>query len=132
MPVEIEVLEFDRPSPVGIGQSRLKGSICKFAYSVVQIEDVMHVLAGNRGKKKRADRGNFAHGGLGAVMIGPCHIGNQQVGAPIPIEIRDVGSHGKPGSVRGCLSDHVGEGAIAIIAIKSVRILKVVADVDIG
>ena len=47
MAVKIEVLQFDCPGPVGVGQSGLEGSVREFSHPVVQVENIVHILAWN-------------------------------------------------------------------------------------
>ena len=132
MSIEIEVLKLHSPGPVRVGEARLKGSVCQFAHPVVQIENVVHVLAGYCGKQERADGCNLSHGGLGAVMVGARHVGNEKVGSAIAIEIRDIGTHREPRGMGSGLPYDVGESVVAIVAVETVRILEVISNVDIG
>ena len=130
--VEIEVLQLDSPGPVRVGEAGLEGSIREFADPVVEIENIVHVLAGHGGEEEGADGSDFPHRGLGAVMVGARHVGDEEVGAAVAVEIGHVGTHREPGGVGGGLPDDVGKGAVPIVAVESVRILEVISDVDVG
>ena len=60
------------------------------------------------------------------------HVGSHDVEQAVVVDVSDIAAHGEPGRVREDRGAHIGEGAVAVVAVKAIGAVEVVGDVDIG
>ena len=64
-------------------------------------------------------------------MVGPRHVGNQEILASVAVKISDVCAHRKPRCVRSHFFDDITERPIAVVFVEAVGILEIIADIDV-
>ena len=76
-------------------------------------------------------RVHVAHQDLGHAVRRGTHVGDEEVGAQIAVDIAAIGPHAVVRRVRQQLASHVAEPAVAFVVPQYVRALEVVRDVEI-
>ena len=71
-------------------------------------------------------------GGLEDLLLVGQHVEDRDVRSAIVVEVGGVDAHREPAGVPGGLGDRLGEGAVAVVEVEEIVLLKVVRDVQIG
>ena len=131
-PVEIEIPEFHRPSPVRPRHPGLESDFLEEAGSGIDVEHVAHGLARPCiFKDPAAVAGHLAHGGFGFEMRGPRHIRYHKVEPPITIKIAEIAAHGREGGIRQIIGHSIVETEVPVIDPQAVGVGVVIGDINV-
>ena len=120
------------PRPVGGREMTLEGRLGHFSKAGIQKKRVAHCLARKRMVEDMSvDRSQRAHGDLGFVVGGSCHIKGDEIIPTIVVEVASGRAHGEKGRVGNCVIGDLCEGAIAVVLPEVIGIAIVVGNVKI-
>ena len=130
--VAVEVREFDRPRPVRARGLEEPRALEETARAGVDVKRVLHDLHRRTAiRALQVDAAHDAHRGLRFVMRRGRHVRDEQVRQEVVVHVAEIRAHREPRAVRNRLGRHVGEGAVAVVAIEFVGRAEIVRDVDV-
>ena len=130
--IVVEIAEFHRPCPVGAGDAVEPGGFLEAAQARVDEEGILHVLGGcSVVGAFQIGAAHDAHGGLGFEVGGGGHVGHEEIREQVIVHIAEISPHCEPRHVGHRVLDHVGEGAIAVVAVEAVGSDEIVGHVNV-
>ena len=134
MAIVIGIEDQGPPTPIRSGDATEVSDLPKTQIVVVQLEGVLHILVVKALFLFELVKADVVEGsgGFEAVRIVGQHIGDEDFGEIIVVDVGHIGAHGGVADVGSPVFEFLGKSAIALVEVEVVTFEEIIGYVDVG